>query len=213
MVAELTDKELGLLSEHPWDDTIPRLVHHASRKMKRLFWQGIFGGTAPGGKEAKDLVMEAIRKVFEGDRSWTPEDHPDIFLFLKAVIDSDISHLVEGWENRHLFREATLSGKDKREGERPGFLDTVSCPNPGPEVALLNKEMERFSEKFFWGFYEELDGSPNLQKMLECISEGFFKRTDISEKMGIPVKEFDNIKKQIQRRLKSFQEKETGGKK
>lgn len=208
---EMTEDALARISEHPWEETIPRLVRHALQKMRRHFWQGIFGGPTPGGKEAQDLVMGSITKVVEGERFWDPEDQPDLFFFLKSVVDSEISHLVEGFENRRVFREAALSNKGGEEGEMPGFWETVSCPNPGPEAVLLHKERERLSERFFWGFYEHLSDSPILQKMLECILEGCVKRAEIAEGMGIPVKEFDNLKKQVQRRLKSFQEQGSGG--
>ncbi len=208
---ELSEEAWALISEHSWDETLSKLVLHAFHKMRRHFWQGVFGGPAPKGKDAEDLVMESITKVIEGDRSWDPVEQPDLFLYLKSVVDSKISHLVEGWENRHCFREAALSGGENGEGDRPGFWDTVVCTNPSPEAALLLDEREQLSERFFWGFYEFLDESPKLQKMLECISEGCFKRAEIAEKMGVPVKEFDNLKKQIQRRLKSFQEQGSGG--
>lgn len=208
---EISRDALDLIEQHPWDETIPRLVLHASRKMKKLFWQGIFGGPAPRGQEAKDLVMDCIITVIEGERSWDPAGYPDLYLFLKSVLDSKINHLAEGWENRHFFSEAALSGREGESGERPAFLNTIACQNPGPEALLLLKEREQLGERFIWAFYEELNECPMLQKMLECVLEGCFKRAEIAERMGVPVKEFDNLKKQIRRRLKSFQEQGPGG--
>ncbi len=204
----LSDEALDILSSHPWEESIPRLVQHAIGKMKRLYWQGVFGGPTPGGVEAQDLVLGSIKKVLDGTRAWDPHSQPDLFLYLKSVIDSEVNHLADSWENQHVFREATLSGKLDDEGNVAEFWNLLDCPNTDPEVALLEKERERLSEEFFWAFYEFLEGTPLLQTILECIAEGLDKRSEIAGKMGISVKEFDNLKKQLQRRLKSFQDQQ-----
>lgn len=205
-MAGLSAEAMEMLDSHPWEESLPRLAQYAFGKMKRLYWQGMFGGPAPGGVEAQDLVLDSIKKVLDGTRAWDPQSQPDLFLYLKSVIDSEVNHLVEKWENQHVFREATLGGKPNDEGAAAGFWDLVDCPNPDAEATLLEKERERLSEDFFWAFYEFLEGTPLLQTILECIADGVDKRGDIAERMGIRVKEFDNLKKQLQRRLKSFQD-------
>jgi DNA-directed RNA polymerase specialized sigma24 family protein len=206
-MSEVTDEVLDILEKHPWEETVPRLVLHALHKMKRLYWQGVWGGPAPGGVEAEDLVQKSVEKVLSGKRSWDSSAQPDFFNYLKGVVDSEISHLVEEWENRFLRRETVLEGES---GANEGFFTKVPCSNPGPEEVLLEKERERLSEQFFWEFFDYLKETPLLQKLLECISEGIDKRSEIAKKIGIPTKEYDNQKKQIQRRYRSFKEKKCG---
>lgn len=209
-MAEVSDEVLNLMASHPWDESIPRLARYALGKMRKLFWQGILGGPAPSGIEAKDVVHISIEKILNGDRAWDPHSQENLFKHLISVIDSEISHLIDGWENRHFFREAVLSGRPNSDGKTAEFWNTVSCPNSGPEEILLDRERERLSEEFFWKFYEFIADTPLLQTILECLAEGIEKRADIAESMGIKAKEFDNLKKQLQRRLKSFQEIKNG---
>ncbi|SHJ18577.1 hypothetical protein SAMN02745165_01734 [Malonomonas rubra DSM 5091] len=210
-MAEISDEALELLSEHSWDETIPRLAHYALWKLKKRYWLGVLGGPTPAGIEAKDIVMKSIEKVLNGKRVWDPQGQPDLFLFLKGVVDSEISHLVQGWENTHVLRDAVLSGRSADEENQTGFWETVPDPGLDAETEIIDKELERQSEKFFWDFYEYLEETPKLQKILESISEGNIKRAEIAKDVGIKVKEFDNLKKQLQRRLKLFQEKTSGG--
>jgi hypothetical protein len=209
-MAEVSDEVLNLLASHPWGETIPRLARYAFWKMRKLFWQGILGGPAPSGIEPKDLVHISIEKILNGDRTWDPRSQENLYKHLTSVIDSEISHLIDGWENRHIFREAVLSGRPNSDGKTAEFWDNVSCPNPDPEEILLAKERERLGEHFFWKFYEFIADTPLLQTILECLTEGVEKRAEIAASMGIQVKEFDNLKKQLQRRLKAFQELKNG---
>ncbi|MFQ6758107.1 MAG: hypothetical protein D9V46_03715 [Deltaproteobacteria bacterium] len=209
-MAEVSDEVLNLMASHPWDESIPRLTRYAFGKMRKLFWQGILGGPAPSGIEAKDIVLISIEKIMNGDRTWDPRSQENLYKHLTSVIDSEISHLINSWENRHFFREAVLSGRPNSDGKTAEFWDNVSCPNSGPEDILIDRERERLSENFFWKFYEFIADTPLLQAILERITEGDKKRADIAASMGIKVKEFDNLKKQLQRRLKSFQEIKNG---
>lgn len=211
-MTEITDEVLDLLEKHPWDDTIPRLVYYVLKKMKRLYWQGIFGGPAPGGVEAQDVVQKSIEKVFTGRRSWNPDTHPDLFDYLESVIDSEISHLAEEWENRIFRREEWLPGTAEEKEKDDDPFDRLQSSNPGPEKILLEKEKEKLSEQLFWEFYESLAEHPKLQKILECISEGAIKRSEIAKATEVSTKEFDNLKKQLQRRLRSFIDSRQGEK-
>lgn len=207
-MAEISDEVLDLLENHPWEDTIARLVSYALGKMRRRYWLGVLNGSAPSGVEAKDIVMGSIAKVFEGERNWDPEAQPDLFAYLKGVVDSTINHLAEGWENSHFNSNKSISEGADNEIE---FLNTVPDFAPTVEEELIAKELEAESEKFFWDFYENLDDQPKLLKILDGLSEGYIKRADLARYADLSVREFDNLKKQLRRRLKSFQEARSGG--
>src|SRR5437868_14422299 len=101
-MSELSEEVRDRLDQHPWEDTIPRLELYASKKIKSLYWQGIRNGPMPGGREVEDVVGQAIYKVVEHERRWDPTKYPDLYLYLVNVVDSEISHLVESWDNRNL---------------------------------------------------------------------------------------------------------------
>lgn len=208
-MADISDEALALVENHPWEETAPKLAYYALQKIKSRYWLGIFGGSTPAATEAEDIVMKSIKKILDGQRRWEPKQHPDLFKFLLGVIDSEISHLVESWENRSFLREESLVGYCSDE-ETADFWQTVPDQHPTIEAKLINQEMEEKSEKFFLEFYESVQDSPKLQSILDSIFEGHIKRADIAKNIGITVREFDNLKKQLRRRLLSFQRGNSG---
>lgn len=206
-MSSCTSKQLlDLLDSQPWDDIIPRLVAHASKKSKRLFWRGIYGGPFPEGNEVMDLINQTIEKVLVGQRQWDPDASPDLFVYLKSIVDSDLNHLADSAENRRM-RADTLSsqGNDCDAGEQEiSIAHMMPADTPTPEEVLLLREDEDRCEEFFWGFYESLADKPVLQKIVECIWDDVEKPVEIAERMGVPVNEIYNSRKQLQRRLNDY---------
>ena len=205
------NRALDLLDQHPWEDTIPKLVTHALKKSRRLYWRAIYGGHLPEGKEAVDLVHQAIEKLLTGQREWNPDANPDLFLYLRGIVDSDLNHLAKSWENRFTQSEMMqVSGTDC-DGEEKEFsvINMVPSAVPNPEEVLLHQGEESRADGFFWGFYESLADKPRLQKIIECILDDVEKPADIAEKLGEPVNEIYNARKQLQRRLDEYRNKKS----
>ncbi len=202
-----TKQVIELLEAHPWDETIPKLFAHALRKSRRLFWRGIRGGPLPKGNEIQDLVSEAIEKVLTGQRKWDPDTNPDLFLLLRSVVDSDINHLKDCWENGAIRSESTtiVRGSDGSGEHETSVFDKTPCPLATPEQEVFQKEEEARCEAFFWGFYETLSEKPTLQQIVECIYDDTPKPADIAQRLGVPVNDIYNAKKQLSRRLKEYQ--------
>lgn len=193
-----------LLDRQPWEDITPRLVAYTLRKTRRLYWQGIRDGDMPEGKEAQDIVQDAIDDLFSGKRAWDPDSYPDLFAHLQSVIDSKVSAFVRSRANRRLRSEAVLSAAATLDDDEPSLLDTMTSPKPGPEEIALEEEEERRSEDFAVSTLCSLDDDPEAQKVLEAIFEGLTKRADIATRAGISVKSVSNIKKRLQRRLEDL---------
>ncbi|WP_281184606.1 hypothetical protein [Trichlorobacter lovleyi] len=202
-----TKQVMELLEAHPWDETIPRLLVHALKKSKRLFWRGIYGGPLPEGKEIQDIVGQAVEKVLSGQRQWDPDTNPDLLLFLRSVIDSDLSHLADCWENGAIRSESTTIVRinDDSGEHEVNIFDSAPSPLSTPEEDILQKEDEARCEAFFWGFYETLSEKPTLQQIVECIYDDTPKPADIAQKLGVPVNDIYNANKQLSRRLKDYQ--------
>jgi DNA-directed RNA polymerase specialized sigma24 family protein len=198
-MAEIPPDVREKLEEHPWEDTISRLALYTIRKAKRLYWQGIMNGNMPAGKEAQDVVQDAIEDVLTGQRSWNPATQPDLFVYLRRVVDSKLSHLVESMENRSVRSESALGA---RKEDAPGITFIAEFPDSGPSPfeTLIQAE----AEDFFWGFYEFLADEPLLQNVVECIDGGINKSTDIAIHLGVPPKEIYNVRKRLQRRLHDY---------
>lgn len=206
MSADETGQSLEFLESQPWEEVIPRLLVYASKKSKRLFWRGVYGGHLPEGNEIIDLVQEAVEKVLTGQRNWNTEVYPDLFSYLKSVVDSELSHLADRLDNKHVRRDTvTVQAGDCGEDEQEvSLIGSHPTPSPHPEEAYLLREEEDRCEKFFWGFYESLEGKPFLQKIVECIWDDVVKRAEIASKLGVPASEVDNARKQLQRRLDEY---------
>lgn len=202
MSSELSNATLDLLNAFPWEEKIPRLLYYALNKARKKRWRTIFDGQMPEGKEIEDVVSSAIEKVFSGERKWDPQKQPDLYEYLKGVIDSDIYHLATCEENTAVISEADVSMDINR--EKPFTFDALHGAELDPETVHILKEVNEKAEKFFIEFYEYLDGKPVLQGIVECIDDGITKSADIAERLGVHVNEIYNCFKQLRRKLQDF---------
>jgi DNA-directed RNA polymerase specialized sigma24 family protein len=198
-MAEIPPDVRAQLEAHLWEDTIPRLELYAIRKAKRLYWQGMMNGNMPSGKEAQDVVQDAIEDVLTGRRSWNPATQPDLFVHLRSIVDSKLSHLVDSKENRSVRSESALGVKNE-DANKVASLARLPDSSPSQFETLLQAE----AEDFFWGFYECLAGEPLLQNIIECIDAGIDKPGEIAAHLGVPPKEMYNARKRLQRRVNEY---------
>jgi len=196
---------LDLLSAFPWEEKIPRLLYYASHVAKKKRWRSIFDGHLPEGKEVEDIVHHAIEKVFSGERKWNPQEQPDLFEYFKSIIDSDLSHLATGLENRMLVGEAEVDGKSAGKGDgNSTWTDSIPSSVPDPEMQNILHEENARGEAFFLDFYEFLAGKPLLQGMIECIDDGIDKKAEMAQRLCVPVNDVYNASKQLKRKLEEF---------
>lgn len=91
-----------LIENQGWDAIIKRLTSYANHLVASRSWLQSQAGMPPGGKSGEDYAMDAIRKLFEsektGKRKWNPE-RVSLYVFLKGVVRSDVSTDVESVEN------------------------------------------------------------------------------------------------------------------
>ncbi|MRR05456.1 MAG: hypothetical protein EG828_00700 [Deltaproteobacteria bacterium] len=202
MPSELPIETLELLNAFPWEEKIPRLLYYALNKAKKKRWRTVFDGRMPEGKQIEDVVFSAIEKVFSGERKWDPQKQPNLFDYLKGIIDSDLNHLAECHENTTFVSEADVCKNP--DGEKLFTFDDLPGAEPDPETLHILKEVNERAENFFLGFYNYLDGKPVLQGIVECIDDGVTKSSDIAVRLGVHVKEIYNSFKQLRRKLEDF---------
>ncbi|BEH09900.1 hypothetical protein GSUET_15120 [Geobacter sulfurreducens subsp. ethanolicus] len=202
MPSELPKETLDLLNAFTWEEKIPRLLDYALGVARKKRWRAVFDGQMPEGKEIEDVVSTAIVKVLSGERVWDPQKQPDLYEYLKSVIDSDLYHLCKCEENNSLIGEADVRRNPDR--ENPFTFDDLPGAELDPETLHILKELNEMAEKFFFGFYDYLDGKPVLQGIIECIDDDVTKSADIAERLGVHVKEIYNCFKQLRRKLEDF---------
>jgi hypothetical protein len=209
MSSELSSQTRNLLAQHSWETTIRRLTVYAAKEAARLYWRGIYGGPMIEGKEAGDLVHISILKVLSGQRQWDPTTHPDLFDFLRSIVNSELNHLAESWENRQVQSDGVSWAEDEcGDKQETSLLETSPDIRSNPEQILAQKQEDARADEFFWGFYEFLEDEPLLRDVIACIEDDIEKPADISVKLGIPVQQVYNARKQLQRRIEEYRKSE-----
>jgi hypothetical protein len=145
-----------------------------------------------------DIAREAITRLFEGNRDWDPEKDPDVLQYLKGVVDSLISALVESAEVREvrvslLYGETDDSAEVSPQGA-PTVVESTFLHHAPPSPVLVAQENE-LQERILTA----VAGDDSLELLVLCLAEGHTKRTDIARELGESVDEVTNLKKRLQR--------------
>ena len=204
-MAEIPSHVRKLLDEHNWEDTLPRLLLFSLRRIRRITWHGAKGECPPAGKMAEDFVMSVIEKVFSGQRKWDPQAYPDLLKYLFGVIHSDINHLAESIENRSVMRPESQLKSTEEDKERA--IEKFPSQTLSQEKILLGAEKQEKAEEFLFGFIDFLGDEQKLIDLVECIMDDFVRPKDIARKMQVEIKDINNMKKRMQRRLRDYQER------
>jgi hypothetical protein len=190
----LIDTEIfAILTRQGWDEIIDKLTPHAVFKVSRSFWRS-GKRSLPRGEEVEDIVYNSIDMVLSGKRKWDPKKEPDLLQYLKGVVDSEVSHLLESYE--HLKREYICIGEGK---ESP--VELVVDPGQDPLSEVIASERRDY-------LWKCAKGDEDMELVLCCIDEGISNRQEISDTLKMPLNIVDNTLKRIRRKLKKFIDEE-----
>lgn len=202
------DKEvIKLLEEADWNSITLKLANYTVYKLKRITWKE---QRLPMGLMPEDMVQETIASLFEGTRNWNRTKYPDLFEYLKSIIDSKVSHLYESKEYKLTQPfPTTEEGQEVEEildkadptSDHAIYL-TPSSNNA--EDALLEKEKIKWDEAAVNAFFEAIHGDKDLEKLASLIMDGYVKPSEIAEQMGVEVREIYNLQKRFRRKCKEF---------
>ena len=173
-----------ILTSEDGQKIYPLLVEYASLR--------IGARILPKKLEPRDLAAEAIESLLDGKRRWDSEKVPDLFYFLKRVVDSKLSHLFELAEHK---KRQDISSADEQSLDDP--IDTIppdqiKDTNPtGPFEELEAKELKDY-------LWKQAEGDEELELLLLCLENGM-ERREIAEELAWPPKKVDNVRKRIKR--------------
>jgi len=214
----MVDKELrARIEQAEWDNIIPLLSEYAQYKVMGLYLseKSTLGGTYLN-DIVNDIVMSAITKLLNGDRSWDIAKHPDMIDLLKSVVDSDVSHICDKNSYKITKRFPTVKTVDSNENiEVEEFLSKASpaedhtkyLPSTTPltpEDELISSHAYKFEEETWVLMLKVVEGDDELEDIILCIEEGYLKRREFAEQLGITPTEVDNRKKRLKRKYKDF---------
>ncbi len=178
------NSELQSVSSDEWKETVEKLTIYAYHKTLRLHWETP-SGTLSKGYEPKDLAFGAIGKVLSGERKWEPARH-DLLTFLKSVVDSMTSHLVQSPDN---FRRT----RNSRQLE-----DTLSRM----PTAIANPEQAAVVSELVESMRASLKDDSELSDLFERILVGQ-KPQEIALELGKSQDDVYGLIRRLKRHLKS----------
>lgn len=184
------------------EEFMERLLSFTLRRKRAHYWRGIWDGHLPGGKEAMDIVQEVIADVLTGSRAWDPATHPDLLHFLRSVVNSKISHMEEGAENRRVELAPLVNRDDESD-----YFDTLEDRNVGnARTEVQEKEDEENNSELILTFHEFLADEPLLQGIVGCMIDGVTKRAEIAARLQRNEQDITNANKRLERRCKEFRD-------
>lgn len=197
---ELTPDALARFEAEVTDEFMERLISFALRRKRAHYWRGVWDGHLPDGNEARDIACEAIDDVLLGRRAWDQEKNPDLLDFMRSVVNSKISHLVEGAENKKVELALVASDEDGVD-----HFDTLPSKNATTgAIQLQEKEDEARNDRLILSFYDFLTDDKLLQGIVGCMIEGMTKRSEIAAALKVKEQEITNANKRLERRCKEF---------
>jgi hypothetical protein len=215
-MSETAQEKIKWIENQLDEALIQRLVLYAAQKMARHYWQGVLGGEPPGGEQAMDFVEQAIQKTIKGAegirdsdgyRDWDHNAQPNLYLHLKSVVDSDINHLAESWENKH-FRSAVTLKRVTDDGEEIDGMAMLPADAILPGDSCAQAEQEQARENVLFEFVDFVSDDPQLTKVLELLFADV-KKSDLAARLSLSPKEMYVVTKRMDRRVNEFKRKKS----
>jgi DNA-directed RNA polymerase specialized sigma24 family protein len=182
-----------------------RLLAFARRRAKiKRWWLGMADALAKG-NTVDDIVCEAMASLFGGPRRWDPKTQPDVWEYLKSVVNSVLSNLVRAKENR----------VNKR-----GVEADLAAVRETPETEMLSVEHEEWLEKRrvrAYSLLQEEALAANDEALLSLhdliLKEDIHKPQELAKRLNVSVNAVNNLKRRfwrICRRVLEVVEREEG---
>jgi DNA-directed RNA polymerase specialized sigma24 family protein len=192
------------LNQPDYRKTFARAVLHADTTIRRYIWRGYRPrGTGSneimvGDKTAKDFVSEAIIRLMDGRRTF--DGSRSLLDNLNSVTDSLISS-----EKKRSDRSGIVdyTEKDDDEGNPTDPISTAAEIALTPDEKLRGEELREDQRRCFTTINASFDGDEQMQKYLEALSAGF-KRSEISELMGVPGEKIDELRRKLAKYARKF---------
>jgi hypothetical protein len=186
---EVTD--IASLTEDQWADYQKRLALHAGGFFIAYGW-GTYGRWAgPGGATPGDIAAEAILKVLDGTRHHDPAKCPDLLVFLRHVVRSEVSHLAES--------AGTQRVRPLTQVQHAGADDPVDMEPEGDEPdPLQNCIKKEIVDKLKAVAAQDQDDL--VTGIVECLDAEITKPVEMAEYLGVPVETINSAQKRFWRK-------------
>jgi DNA-directed RNA polymerase specialized sigma24 family protein len=183
-------------AEPGYRDTFARAVLHADTTIRRYIWRGYrprYSASREvmvGDKTAKDFVGEAILRLIDGRRTFDPSRA--LLDNLNSITDSLISA-----EKKLSDRSSIIDFTGETdEGDQSDPIAKAAAMAPTPAEKLCGDELVKDQQRCIEAIRASFDGDDEMQSYIDALSAGF-KRSEISELMGIPAAAVDELRRKL----------------
>lgn len=168
----MNEKVLNLLDSYDWKNTIIQLAAYSVNlcRIKNI--------QLPKGLEPEDLTMDAIQKVYLGERKWNPDTDPDLFKYLKSVVKSILDNEIKSKDGQVV----------KIEEQSEEYI--IRVENYIEEEIYCKQLDQQISFN--------MRGDPELCLVYKAIKDGL-KPGDIAKEYAIPINLVRNTLKRLLR--------------
>ncbi len=199
-----SDEVLDLLEAADWDLIITELTRHAIWRARRYTWATGDTNVLPKGKTPEDIALDAIKKIWLGQREWDPNKYPDLLLHLKWIVTSDIDHLFKSWEHKKTTRLNSIQSNEttadsQSEISPQSISPTYNIPLT-PEEELVSSEEREAANAFLSQLRDSVSGDDELELLLLCLEEDIDKASDIARETGWDINKVYNLKRKLGRK-------------
>lgn len=206
------EDELKLFLTTDWSELMPALVRHAEKVTLKYQWRTP-KGTLPRGKEAADIVSDAIMKTFEwiktgnegsGSRRWNRIKNPELADHLRSAIESEIYNLVKTTEHKKTNYSPNVPQEEADEKMQASIDNTISTNH---DIANDNSiDDDDVFKKIFEELRKKMAADNTALTILQAFAElaqndsvQNIKPADIAKRTSIPIDDVRNAIKRIRR--------------
>jgi hypothetical protein len=176
-------REVDRLSDGEWRALTLQLGRYALQKSRRFYWRTGNAGELPYGEMTESIVSKALLLWMSGRRRWNRSEYSDLETFLKAAIDSLLSHSAHGFDNRRIGA-----------GDDPVRVNRAT-----PESDLLERERVTEHDRLLAEIVRQSSEDGIALEIVEAIRQGAGTRRAIAAATGRPAEVIDNGLKRIRR--------------
>jgi hypothetical protein len=171
------------LSDTDWQSLILQLGRYALFKSRRFYWRTGSSGQLPDGEMTESIVSKAFCLWLSGRRRWNRGEYSDLESFLKAVIDSLLSHSAGSYDNRRI-----------ESAESPSHVSKGT-----PESSILEQERLREADETLEEIIRRSQDDAIVLEIIDAIRSGAVTRREIVRVTGETTETIDNGFKRLRR--------------
>lgn len=193
---------LDRLEESMTDEVMDRAFRYARKRVDLLAKCGL----AIERGLAKHLLADAISDTALGDASWDP-DRCELYVHLRSVIryrTKDILVRARKYQHDRLYGKPT-------EDDGTGLGAEASSRVQGRSVAqsaVMGDLATRVSVLLYAS--AAMNSDPIVERILDAYAAGFTGRSEVAERCGLSLKQFDAARNRLDRLVKKLPEQLAG---